>query len=631
MAIPEEDVAAVRSATDIVALIGEHTALRRQGRRWVGLCPFHGEKTPSFSVNAEEGLYYCFGCQVSGDAFTFVRETEHVDFLEAVRLLADRAGVAIREDRGEAVARKRRSELLDALERATAWYHERLLSASDAGPARDYLRSRGYNGEVVRQFRLGWAPDDWDALSRALTLPSKVLTDSGLGFVNRAGRLQDAFRARVMFPICDPSGHPVAFGGRVLPGRPSRDGGARSAPESHRPEPQRSEPKYKNSQETALYSKRRVLYGLNWAKKDVIATKEVVVCEGYTDVIGCFRVGVPRAVATCGTALAEEHFTLLRNFADRVVLAYDADAAGQAAIQRVYEWERKHQVTVLAAALPAGSDPGELARTDPEALRAAIEGARPLLEFRIAQSLASFDLTTSEGRARAAEPALAIVAEHPDELKRDQYLMQVSGPCRMDADAARARVAELRRRLQAGESIGAGGARQRSTDGRPGGSGSNAPPRYRGSPPGLEVLKMAVHHPALVADRLDEVLFTDEVQRQAFMALSSADTLHQAIDLATPEAADLLRRVAVDEPHIADKAEAVADPVDGVLVPLLRERARLALRELERDARAGDIAATYAPLREGQLWLDKLEDPASGSEAAERLVAWLLARKRDIG
>ena len=201
MAIPDEDVAQVRAATDIVALIGEHAALKRVGRRWTGLCPFHTEKSPSFSVNAEEGFYYCFGCQASGDAITFVRATEHLDFVDAVRLLADRAGVALHEDAEAGKDRKRRTDLLEAMERAVVWYHERLLRAPDAGLARDYLRSRGYDGEVVRQFRLGWAPDEWDALSNALKLPERVLTDSGLGFINRRGRAQDAFRGRILFPI----------------------------------------------------------------------------------------------------------------------------------------------------------------------------------------------------------------------------------------------------------------------------------------------------------------------------------------------------------------------------------------------------------------------------------------------
>ncbi|MGH9100069.1 MAG: DNA primase, partial [Acidimicrobiales bacterium] len=268
-------MAQVRAVTDLVALVSEHTALRQQGRRWVGLCPFHSEKTASFSVNAQEGFYYCFGCSASGDAITFVRATEHLDFAETVRFLADRAGIVLHETEEGSADRKRRSELLDAMTKAVVWYHERLLSAPDAGRARDYLRSRGYDGAIVRRFQLGWAPDDWDALTRALGLSAQVASDSGLGFVNRAGRLQDALRARVLFPIFDPSGRAVAIGGRILPGPPGVEATQGSA--SRRPEP-----KYKNSQETPIYSKRRTLYALNWAKHDIIATGEVVVCEGYT-------------------------------------------------------------------------------------------------------------------------------------------------------------------------------------------------------------------------------------------------------------------------------------------------------------------------------------------------------------
>ena len=225
MGIPDEEVAQVRAATDIVALISEHAALKKVGRRWSGLCPFHTEKTPSFSVNAEEGFYYCFGCQESGDAITFVRAMEHLDFVDAVRLLADRAGITLHEDQEMGRDHKRRSELLEAMERAVEWYHERLLRSPDAGPARDYLRSRGYDGDVVRQFRLGWAPDDWDALAKALKLPDKVLSDSGLGFVNRRGRAQDFFRGRVLFPDLR------SFGTRRCPRRahpaaPTRPGAA---------------------------------------------------------------------------------------------------------------------------------------------------------------------------------------------------------------------------------------------------------------------------------------------------------------------------------------------------------------------------------------------------------------------
>jgi DNA primase len=636
MAIPDEVVAQVRAATDIVALIGEHAALKRVGRRWTGLCPFHTEKSPSFSVNAEEGFYYCFGCQASGDAITFVRATEHLDFVDAVRLLADRAGVALHEDAEAGKDRKRRTDLLDALERAVVWYHERLLRAPDAGVARDYLRSRGYDGEVVRQFRLGWAPDEWDALSSALKLSERVLTDSGLGFINRRGRAQDAFRGRVLFPICDPSGRPVALGGRILPPRPGE------------PPPERPEPKYKNSQETAIYSKRRTLYALNWAKHDVIAQGEVVVCEGYTDVIGFFQAGVPRAVATCGTALAEEHFTLLRNFGRRIVLAYDADGAGQSATSRVYEWERRHEVDVVVADLPKGSDPGDLARSDPAALARAVAEARPFLQFRVDRILSAGDLTTAEGRARAAESALSAVAEHPDVLVRDQYVMQLSDRCRLDAPRLRERLEDLRAHPP-DEPSARHTRNEAATRNRPRGdpgdvrepddyevsdwdeSGYVAHPVTPKAGPGLEALKLAVHRPEEVADRLHAVLFSDPLQRDAFNALMHHDDLHDAIASASPEVAGVLRRVTVEEPLVGDPA--FGDPVDLVVRVLLNEAVRRELLEVEKASRGpGESwqagAAVTAQVRH---WLDELEDPGSVRGAADRLVAWLMEREPKEG
>jgi DNA primase len=625
--IPDEEIAQVRSATDIVALISEHTLLKKVGRRWSGLCPFHTEKTPSFSVNAEDGMYYCFGCQESGDAISFVRAMEHLDFVDAVRLLADRSGITLHEDREAGRDHQRRSALLDAMERAVQWYHERLLRAPDAGLARDYLRSRGYGGEVVRRFRLGWAPDDWDALAKALKLSEKVLSDSGLGFINRRGRPQDFFRARVLFPICDPSGRPVAIGGRILPTRPGQ------AP------PDRPEPKYKNSQESPIYSKRRTLYALNWAKQGIIAQGEVVVCEGYTDVIGCFESGVPWAVATCGTALAEEHFALLRNFGKRIVLAYDADSAGQNAASRVYEWERKHEVDVVVADLPGGSDPGDLARSDAEGLARAVKEARPFLQFRVDRMLATGDLTTPEGRARAAEHALAAVAEHPDDLVRDQYVMQLADRCRLDMAKLRERLDYVRAHPQAIDH-GMRKSKFRRDEplprdypdddaydvGGPDAEAAGGPVVTHRAGPGLEALKLAVHRPGEVVDRVHPVLFVDPIQRQAFVALEEHDSVHEAVEAAPPPVARLLRRVTVEEPISGDPD--LGDPVHSVVSVLVREAVRRGLADVGMESRAGGESwqARAAETAQVRLWLDQLDDEAAGRDAADRLVAWLNGR-----
>jgi DNA primase len=595
MGIAEEDVARVRAATDLVALASEHLALRKVGRRWMGLCPFHAEKTPSFSLNAEEGLWYCFGCGAKGDVITFVRDIEHLDFAEAVERLAARTGITLHYDNSTASRdHEQKSRLHDALERAIEWYHQRLVSSADGAPARGYLRAeRGYNGQVVRHYRLGWAPGGWDELVRAVRIPDDALRDAGLANLTRSGGLVDAFRNRVIFPIFDASGKPVGLGGRLLPGG-NNDG-----------------PKYKNTAETAIYNKSRVLYGLNWAKKAIVDAGEVVVCEGYTDVIGLHQAGVGQAVATCGTALADGHVRMLTNFARRIVLAYDADTAGQAAAERFYEWERKFEVDIAVATLPPGEDPADLARRDPDELVRAVGHARPYLAFRLERVMDRADLRSPEGRARAAAHAMTVVAEHPNELVRDQYLMQVADRCQIDPE--RLRGGGWRKLLPA-ETPGRG--RQASASSRP-----PAIERLPGGPE-LEALRLTVHRPEAVVGRLEEGLFADQRYRAGFLALSSATTLHEAISSADPEVADLLQRLAVEDTD--------EDP-DDVMIRLLERSGARVLTDLQRQARGSAAPEQFAPsISWVKLAVEELRNPITREEAEARLVPWLLARTEGV-
>jgi DNA primase len=324
------------------------------------------------------------------------------------------------------------------------------------------------------------------------------------------------------------------------------------------------------------------------------------------------------------------------------VLAYDADGAGQSATSRVYEWERKHEVDVVVADLPKGSDPGDLARSDPAALARAVAEARPFLQFRVDRILDGSDLTTAEGRARAAESALSAVAEHPDVLVRDQYVMQLSDRCRLDAPRLRERLEHLRAHPPAEPRHTRNEPTTRyQPRGDPGdvrepddydGSDWEEPvdvarPLTQKSGPGLEALKLAVHRPEEVADRLHAVLFSDPLQREAFDALVHHDDLHDAIASASPEVAGLLRRVTVEEPLVGDPA--FGDPVDLVVGVLLREAVRLELSEVEKASRGlGESwqagAAVTAQVRH---WLDELEDPGSVRSAVDRLVAWLMERE----
>jgi DNA primase len=581
MGIAAEDIERVRAQTDIVAVVSEHVGLRKQGARWVGLCPFHAEKSPSFSVNAELALFYCFGCHAKGDVITFVREVQHLDFVGAVETLAGRAGITLHYDSSnESEGRQKRKQLVDAMNAAVEWYHQRLLTSEDGAKARGYLRSRGYDGDVVRTYKLGWAPDDWDALAKSLKLPAQVLRDTGLAFVNKRDRLQDSFRARVLFPIFDTRGDAVAIGGRVLPG---------SADPA----------KYKNSPSTSIYDKSETLYGLNWAKGPIVEHGEVVVCEGYTDVIGMAQAGVTWAVATCGTALTDRHFATLKNFSRRIVLAFDADAAGQGAAERFYEWERKHDIDVYVAALPPGSDPGDLARSAPDALRAAVTDAQPFLAFRLRRLLDAANLSTVEGRARAAGQAMAMVGEHPNALVRDQYVMEIADRCRVDPA-----------RLRGGTHRAAEPAPARR---RP----------ERTERPALMVLLLAVHQPEAVADLLDEVLFTDEVEVAAYRALASASTLHDAIEQADPEAAELLQRLAVEEVDVE---------ADDVLALLVGEVAQRALHEVESEARVSvDPLAASETVGWLKLRLEELREPDTRQEALIVLVDFLIQRQREVG
>jgi DNA primase len=581
MAIVEEDLERVRSTLALSDVVGEYVQLKRVGRNWIGLCPFHAERTGSFNVRDETARYKCFGCGVSGDVFTFVQQVDNVDFVAAVEKLAAKAGIQLRYTTGgESRERQRRKQLVEVVGRAVEWYHERLLSAADAREARDYLRRRGLAGDVARTFKLGWAPDSWDELSRDLSragVNGELLRETGLAFTNRAGRQQDSFRARVMFPIFTETSEPVAFGGRILPG---------SADPA----------KYKNSEATSIYAKSRTLYGLNWAKAHVVAADQVIVCEGYTDVIGFHRAGVPRAVATCGTALTEEHVRLLKRFASKVVLAFDADAAGQGAADKFYEWERKYEVEVSVARFPDGKDPGELSVSDPGALAAAVDAALPFLGFRVQRVLAGRAPTSPEERARLADRAMQVVNEHPDPNVRGLYAAQVAAhtglPARDLIDASKRRVRPI---------VNA------------------APVRRAGPSENAEFVAIA-----LLLQRWDDIapwmmeeLFVDETCRRAFLAVAaSGGAVEAALELADPEARELLERAAVADVDADPQVEARS---------LITAAVR---RELARRTHLTD-PESMRETSDAQRMIKELDQTTATQEAAEALLGWLERRSEE--
>jgi DNA primase len=375
----------------------------------MAVCPFHSEKTPSLSIDPARGLYHCFGCGKSGDVFRWVQETQTLDFNDSVEFLARRAGITLTPDPGSAKRHDRRERLVDAVERATAFYHDRLKSGADAGQARGYLRQRGYDADVVEQFVLGFSPPDWDLLVRHLRdagISDEAMVGAGLASRSSRGSLVDRFRGRLMFPIYDVRGDTVGFGARILDG----DG-----------------PKYLNSPETPIYHKSRLLYGLNWSKSQIVRADEAVVVEGYTDVIAFHLADMSVAVATCGTALGEEHLDLLRRFSQRVVLAFDADEAGAGAAIRGFDRSVPGDLDLRVALLPEGRDPADLVSAgDTGKLEAAIADSLPLLQFRIENELDRFDLAEPEARGRAVQAAAQLISLYPDPVVRHEYAVLVS-------------------------------------------------------------------------------------------------------------------------------------------------------------------------------------------------------------
>lgn len=432
--INADDVQALRERADIAAVIGDYTALRRSGGRYKGLCPFHSEKTPSFTVDAAKGVYHCFGCGAGGDVYGFLQQVEALSFPEAVERLARIEGYTLRYEElspGQRRALGERTRLVEVVAEARAFYSAHLLG-EDGAAAREYLGRRGVGRDAAEHFGVGWAPDRWDALTRHLLAqgftPKDVVT-AGLASQGQRGPL-DRFRGRVVFPIFDAGGRDVVgFGGRVLPDVELRTGPRDGAP-----------PKYINSPETPVYRKSQTLYALNWARAEIQRRDTALVVEGYMDVIGLHLAGVRHVVATCGTALTVEHFRMLEKFARRVVLALDADDAGFAAAERAREIAEEagiREVGVLP--LPAGEDPADLAAAGTARVEEALAATKTAVEFQIEHLLRDADVSTPEAQVDAYRRTFPLLARLPDRFVRYGYIRDTVAPAvRLSADVIEA-------------------------------------------------------------------------------------------------------------------------------------------------------------------------------------------------
>jgi DNA primase len=408
--IRDEDVAAVNERTDIVKLVSGYLTLKKAGHdRFVGLCPFHTEKTPSFGVSPSKGLYHCFGCGKGGDAIGFLRDVEHLEFAEAVERLAKEVGIALRYE-GDTPAERRvaskRQALVRANEAAFELYHRTLLEAKEGEEARRYLETRGIDREVAAEFEIGYAPAYPDFLLRRLvkSLSAELLVEAGLALKDQEGNVRDRFRRRITFPVHDLSGKAVGIGARILPG--GREDG----------------PKYLNSPETPVYRKAEVLYNLQRAKASATRSGEVFLVEGYTDVIAMVRAGVTNTVATCGTALGEGHFRLASRFAQRMVLAFDSDDAGARAAERAFEFVERFPVQPVVLILPEGLDPADFVdQHGGETLRELAARAVPLVEYMVRRTVGRHDLSTIEGQSAAVAAAVPMLEQLGDPVRQSEY------------------------------------------------------------------------------------------------------------------------------------------------------------------------------------------------------------------
>lgn len=411
---PRDDqlVDRVREANDLVEVVSGYVRLQRAGHTYKGLCPFHSEKTPSFTVSSDKQLFYCFGCQAGGNVFHFIMKIENLDFPGALKFLAKRAGIALPEPELSPEARARREQrdrLRDVVELAVRFYHSVLVRHPAGGAGRDYARSRGLDEDVIARFELGFAPNAWDGLTRFLEkrqVDLALAEEAGLLSRRRDGGYYDRFRNRLMFAIRDGRGQAIGLGGRAL------DGG---------------EPKYLNSPETLLFHKGDNLFGLHLAAEAIRKAGYALVVEGYLDAVACHQYGFRQAVASLGTALTDTQARLLARYAAEVRIAYDADAAGQAATWRGLDLLASAGFRVKVVTLPEGDDPDSvLRRRGRDGLEQPLAAAEPLVEYKLGVIARRHDLGTLEGKIEAVRDIVPVLEGLDNAVAREEYLPRVA-------------------------------------------------------------------------------------------------------------------------------------------------------------------------------------------------------------
>ncbi len=430
--IPEQFIQELKLNSEIESVISSYVQLKRGGRNLVGLCPFHNEKSPSFTVYTDSQSFYCFGCGAGGDVISFIKRAENLDYIEAVKFLADRAGMKLPEDSFDDRAARLKTRILEINRQSARFFYSCLISPQGK-PALDYLHERGLNDRTIRRFGLGFAPQSWDALTRHLKVQGfseQEMLAASVVARGRKGGVYDQFRGRVMFPIIDIRGNVIAFGGRVMEG---------------------SGPKYLNSPDTPVFKKSRNLFALNIAK----STKEerLLLAEGYMDVVALHQAGFENAVATLGTALTDEQARLMSQYAKQIIIAYDSDGPGQTATKRAINIFNEIGLQVKVLTMQGAKDPDEfIKKFGRDRFRLLIEGSANALEFELQKIRSQFDLSTSDGKVAYLKEFASYIAGIKNPIERDVYIARTAGELEVGREAIASQVDYIiRRRTRAKE------------------------------------------------------------------------------------------------------------------------------------------------------------------------------------
>ena len=430
MPFPESFLQELKLRSDITEIASSYVNLKRHGRNMVGLCPFHGEKTPSFNIYTENGSFYCFGCGAGGDVITFIMKIENLDYVEAVKFLAQRAGMEMPENTYDDSLSKLRMRIYEANREAARFFHATLLSQRGQSGL-NYLRGRALSDRTIRHFGLGFADDDWNSLCNHLKnkgFSEYEIYSANLAFKRKNGNgIYDRFVNRVMFPIIDLRGNVIAFGGRIMTDE---------------------KPKYLNTSDTPVFKKSENLFSLNNAKSS--GTRTLILCEGYMDVIALNQAGFTNAVATLGTALTYEQAVLMKRYADEVIICYDADGAGQKATARAIDILRNAGLPIKILTVPSGKDPDEFIRSKgengPAAFKLLIENSGNDLEYRLMKLKENYNLNTTDGKVAFLNEAVKIVATIESPIERDVFASKLCAELEIDKNAFLEQISKVKRR-----------------------------------------------------------------------------------------------------------------------------------------------------------------------------------------